>query len=251
LSSEETADHTLTLGQELMAAREQANLTLQAVEGILHISFSMLQDIENDKIDQGISPLFTKGYIKSYCGLLKLDQASMLDLYAAQYNGDCAVKQMQTFSNRSKLKEHNSYLNYVSWLIVLLLGATIFGWWYQQANTSTVLSDNIKETNAVIEQTELELVQGGDGAETSQPTLDLASIVFSEDCWIKVTDATNETIAIGIKKRGSTLTIRGVAPFEVNLGAANAVTITYQGNDLDISPYINGKTARFSVPLGK
>jgi cytoskeleton protein RodZ len=45
------------------------------------------------------------------------------------------------------------------------------------------------------------------------------------------------------------LDISGLAPFEVTLGAPDAVSITYQGNALDISRYIIDNAARFSVPL--
>lgn len=243
---------SLSLGQQLKMAREHAKLSLEEIEGTLHVSGATLRDIENDSVDQGVNPLFTKGYIKSYAGLVGMDKEEALELYAVQYSDDVSVKKMQTFSNRTKLKEHNNYLNYVSWLIVLLLGATIVGWWYQQATTDT-REQPIESTSF----NDAELSTADDSiipqnvATNTQPLAAQARFIFSEDCWIKVTDAANEIIAIGIKKQGSTLIVSGVPPFEVNLGAPNAVKIVYQGNELDITPYINGQTARFSVPLDK
>ena len=76
-----------------------------------------------------------------------------------------------------------------------------------------------------------------------------ASFTFSKDCWVKITDSTNAILAIGIKKAGRIMPINGVPPFEVILGAPESVTITYQGEVVDITPYITDKTARFSVPL--
>lgn len=251
---EEGQAESLTLGQQLKTAREQAKLSLADIERTLHVAMSTLQSIENDSIDQSINPLFTKGYIKSYAGLLGLDKEYVLSLYAQQYSDDVSVKKMQTFSNRTKLKEHNSYLNYVSWIIVLLLGATTVGWWYQQETTGESRPASTQSPSSNDEQ--LNLLQDpalpidSEDKQSSVPVTQ-ALFTFSQDCWIKVTDASNDIIAIGIKKQGTSLTLSGIAPFEVSLGAPNAVAITYLGNQLDITPYINGQTARFSVPLEK
>jgi len=249
--NDETHAAVLSLGQCLIAAREREGLTREAVESVLHISSQLIIDIEHDEIDQAVNSLFTKGYIKSYAALVKLDIDEMLALYASQYSDDAVPKKMQTFSNRVKLTEHNNYLNYVSWLIVLLLAGTTFGWWYQQANTVAVLDTvdtPVNETRKIQDDAQL---ANAIPVSIVAPQLIDATFSFSQDCWIKVTDATKETIAIGIKKQGATLALTGVPPFEVNLGAAQAVTITYLGQQLDFTPYINGKTARFNVPLDK
>jgi len=246
-AKEEDKGRDISLGKKLSAARINANLSISDVEGVLHISSDMLRDIESDSIDCQINPLFTKGYIKSYAALLKLNKDEVLSLYAQQYNEHQSPKKMQTFSNRAKLKEHNNYLNYASGLMVLLLVATMVGWWYQQSATPDVIS-----TSEIAIQQGAPLVAISSQSESSdQPQLAHALFTFSQDCWIKVTDANKETIALGIKKKGTALQLTGVAPFIVNLGAANAVRVTYLGEELDISSYINGNTALFNVPLEK
>jgi len=239
----------ISLGEQLSTARRDANLSIEDVEGVLHISSDMLRDIESDSVDCQINPLFTKGYIKSYATLLKLNKDEILNLYAQQYNEQQFPKKMQTFSNRAKLKEHNNYLNYASGLMVLLLIATMVGWWYQQS-TSTDVVFTAELAESVIQDVPLAPI-ASQTESLDQPQLAQALFTFSQDCWIKVTDANKETIALGIKKKGTTLQLTGVAPFIVNLGAANAVSITYLGEELDISSYINGNTALFNVPLEK
>lgn len=72
---------------------------------------------------------------------------------------------------------------------------------------------------------------------------------FSDDCWMNLTDATGEAIAYGVKKSGRVMTVEGVPPFEVTLGAPAVVQISYDGSDVDMSQFDAGRTARFSLPF--
>ncbi|MCP3428548.1 RodZ domain-containing protein [Opacimonas viscosa] len=72
---------------------------------------------------------------------------------------------------------------------------------------------------------------------------------FEQDCWIKITDATGEDIAYGVKKAGRVMPVSGQAPFSVILGAPKGVAITFAGSDVDISAFPTNATARFTLPL--
>lgn len=71
---------------------------------------------------------------------------------------------------------------------------------------------------------------------------------FGEDCWVNIEDATGEAIAYGVKQAGRVMSIQGVPPVEVTLGAPDNVQITVDGEPVDMSSYQNGRTARFSLP---
>ncbi|MCE2596772.1 DUF4115 domain-containing protein [Motilimonas cestriensis] len=71
---------------------------------------------------------------------------------------------------------------------------------------------------------------------------------FSNDCWIKVTDADDKTLAIGVKEKGSTLSITGKAPFKFTIGAPKAVEISYNNRTFDMTQFKAGKIARFELP---
>lgn len=72
---------------------------------------------------------------------------------------------------------------------------------------------------------------------------------FTDDCWMSLTDATGEKIAYGVKVAGRVMTISGVPPFNIILGAPGAVKINYSGEDVDMSKFNAGHTADFSLPL--
>lgn len=90
----------------------------------------------------------------------------------------------------------------------------------------------------------------------SQPDLPLADPVelvftFSGDCWMKLTDATGEDVAYGIKQAGRIMPVSGVPPFEVVLGAPESVQISYAGSAIDMTRFRPGYTARFQLPLSE
>lgn len=70
---------------------------------------------------------------------------------------------------------------------------------------------------------------------------------FAQDCWVSITDATGEVVAIGIKTAGRVMPVPGIAPFEVVLGAPRGVSLTVDGVPFDMSQFPAGRTARFTV----
>jgi cytoskeleton protein RodZ len=72
---------------------------------------------------------------------------------------------------------------------------------------------------------------------------------FSDDCWMNLVDATGEAIAYGVKASGRVMTVSGVPPFEVTLGAPQVVQISMAGDAVDMSQFPAGRTAKFELPL--
>lgn len=86
--------------------------------------------------------------------------------------------------------------------------------------------------------------------ETSDETTSIELVfTFAEDCWIKVTDATGNDIAYGVKDAGRIMPVSGMPPFSVVLGAPAGVSISYAGTPVDLSGFPYNRTARFNLPL--
>lgn len=71
---------------------------------------------------------------------------------------------------------------------------------------------------------------------------------FTADCWLQVVDATGKTLFSGIQKGGATLNLSGKSPYKLTIGAPGALTITYQGNPVDLTKFIKAnRVARLTV----
>lgn len=114
------------------------------------------------------------------------------------------------------------------------------------ANIEQVLDVLENETPDV--ESELRLFEGDDVA--SDPA-DIVELLFSfeKDCWVKVTDATGNDIAYGIKEAGRIMPVSGQPPFSVILGAPKAVKVQYAGKSVDLSFLSPDRTGRFVLPL--
>ncbi|MDP2559918.1 RodZ domain-containing protein [Psychrobium sp. 1_MG-2023] len=253
-----TDEESIPLGQQLRLARESMGYSTKDLSEQLCVSETMVASIESDTIDPSIGTLFTKGYVKNYARFVNLNVNEILELYAEQYQGKPSVKKMQSFSQRQQALAHNSYLNLLTFFIILVLSCVVIWLWWQQDTATLDIPPEAPVQLALENDGNVLLPQNNN--QSFEPlaidsnlgqqsnTID-TRFEFSEDCWVKIVDASNAVLAQGMKRRGSSVILTGVPPFAVELGAPHAVTITYQGKQLDITPFIKDKTARFSVPL--
>lgn len=86
-----------------------------------------------------------------------------------------------------------------------------------------------------------------------KPTIpvDLSSklrMSFSADCWVDIRDANGKRMLTGIKSAGEKIELSGKVPYKVVIGAPTAVTITFEGEQVDLTGYSPKQVARFSLP---
>lgn len=72
-------------------------------------------------------------------------------------------------------------------------------------------------------------------------------LVFTDDCWVRITDANGKVLALGIKKGGTSMTLSGPTPYELTLGKPSAVQLSYQNEPVDLSSYPDTRAARLTL----
>lgn len=73
------------------------------------------------------------------------------------------------------------------------------------------------------------------------------SISFIADCWTQVTDASGKVLFSALKRKGESLQLAGKPPLELRLGFARGAQVSYNGQAVDLAPYITGETARIKL----
>ncbi len=96
-----------------------------------------------------------------------------------------------------------------------------------------------------------------DSASSSQPEADADTeaeaakdelvFAFVGECWVQITDATGEVLAVGVKNTGKVMPLRGVPPFKVVLGDPSVVRLQHKQKTIDLSGYQAGQVARFTI----
>jgi cytoskeleton protein RodZ len=67
------------------------------------------------------------------------------------------------------------------------------------------------------------------------------------EAWLEVKDASGRTLISWLAPAGSERSVRGQPPFEIVLGNASAVRLTYDGRPVDLRPYTRVEVARFTL----
>jgi cytoskeleton protein RodZ len=75
------------------------------------------------------------------------------------------------------------------------------------------------------------------------------NLTFSADCWVQLTDAKGKILFSALKRGGESLSMVGEAPLELRLGFARGAQVSYNGQTVDVSPFITGETARQKLGL--
>jgi cytoskeleton protein RodZ len=78
--------------------------------------------------------------------------------------------------------------------------------------------------------------------------LEQLQLQTSADCWVNVVDATGKVLIDGVKLAGYVNTVNGKAPLKVILGAPTVVTLTLNGQNVDLTEYLDGRVARLTLP---
>lgn len=74
----ETFSFTETAGQKLAAARKDRDISVQEVAENLNLRVSIVEAVEADEYDKLPGSTFTRGYIRAYANLLRLDPDELI-----------------------------------------------------------------------------------------------------------------------------------------------------------------------------
>ena len=74
---------------------------------------------------------------------------------------------------------------------------------------------------------------------------------FKATSWVRVEDSIGKVLLSGVVQSGDRQVLAGKPPYSLFLGNAPGVSVEYQGQVIDLKPYIKSNdTARLSVPAG-
>ncbi len=76
-----TEPNALTLGERLRSARKARALSLEQVASELHLSDSVIADLENDRFEQLGAPVYVRGHLRLYARMIGLAENDVLEAY--------------------------------------------------------------------------------------------------------------------------------------------------------------------------
>jgi cytoskeleton protein RodZ len=260
--------HYQSVGQQLRAAREAARLSLDEVAHALKFSPRQIEALEADNFDALPGATIVRGFVRGYARLLRLDADALLrQLEPVMPSIPAEVRPPGNMGVASQPRGVRELSPLVTIAIVLLLAASMLVLWHffgpSTTRTMTTANAPVNALEAPLTQpvpaesqsmpVVAPLVPTGEGAMPTQmvlppdvglPTLRFA---FADRSWVEVTDASRQLLHSGENPGGSQLTLTGKPPFEIVVGNAGKVTLTYGEKVVDLMPHMRAEVARLTL----
>jgi len=136
---------SITVGAALREAREACAYSVAYVAAHTHLKEEVIVALENDNHDQLPSPVFIKGYIRSYAKLLDVDVEHLLDDYTQASTVECVTPQVKK-PKKVRSSGADPVVIWSSVTVVALLVGLLTTWWLHRDDSNPV------ELASVVEQ---------------------------------------------------------------------------------------------------
>lgn len=264
-----------TVGQILRAAREAASLTVTDVAQSLKFSPRQIEQLEADDYTSLPGTTIVRGFARSYARLLKLDADALLRMLDdLSPNSPADVRPPDNMGVASEPSGLRQISPLASVAIVLILAALLLALWhFLGPKTSNQSVEPVAENNQTVMPSAAVPVsvpaappESADQPQTvapspvtdagtaqpqpqPQPQSVVPTLVFSlEDrSWVEVVDSKKQVLHTGESPAGSRLTLSGQPPFDIVIGKAGKVKLTYGEREIDLAPYTRADVARLKL----
>jgi cytoskeleton protein RodZ len=268
------------VGASLREAREAQGLAIDDVAQQLKFAPRQIESLENERFDRLPGPTIARGMVRNYARLLKLDPEPLIQRMGPQAESvpDPAhiaerLRQEITISDGAK----RSTLIYAGFSIglLVLVGALAYEWRQQTAlpefvvparerpqqeqppqsaaATEPAQTAAAKQVPApvseppAVEQKKPETVVAAAVETPLAPGMHRIVLRTEAEAWLEVKDGAGRMLISSLTPAGIERTVRGRAPFEIVIGNASFVKLTYDGTPVDLRPHIKVEVARLTL----
>jgi cytoskeleton protein RodZ len=275
------------VGAELAQAREAQGLALADVAQQLKFAPRQLEALEQERFGALPGPTIARGMLRNYARLLKLDADALLGRLGDRLDAPDSDKLAARFSQPVPFSDsgRRSTLVYAS-VSILILGAVaaVAYEWQQERNAKRQLAF-VAAAKAPLEparaapapaapktappstpktaappsapKTAVPPAKVAEAAPAAEqravPAKPVAAGVHrivvrcEEECWIEVKDGLERQLVSSLNPAGTERVVRGQPPFELVIGNAQHVRVTYNDRPIDLQPHTRVEVARFTL----
>ncbi|MBN2467491.1 MAG: DUF4115 domain-containing protein [Deltaproteobacteria bacterium] len=106
----------VSVGEQLKKERESKKISLEEVAGTLRINKKILEALENDQYESPFPSVYLKGFLRSYCRYLGLDEKEILPLY----DEVCGYKKAESSHQKENKTEKTVFRGTLLVLLIIL-----------------------------------------------------------------------------------------------------------------------------------
>jgi cytoskeleton protein RodZ len=273
------------VGRELAAAREARGLAVADVAQQLKFAPRQLEALEQEQFEALPGATFTRGMVRSYARLLKLDPEPLVQRIAGRCevpdSGRLAVRYQQPVPFSDSARRSTFTYLYVSLGVLLLVGGVAYQWHQERTAVARKATTVIASARPAPREPEPAPVTAALAAPVAaavaapaspvqpvvrekiiterKPVVAPAStppfagahrlVVRTEgEAWIEIKDSADRMLVSSLNPPGSERVVRGRPPYRLVIGNASQVSVTYDDKPIDLAPHTRQDVARFTIP---
>jgi cytoskeleton protein RodZ len=243
-------------GSVLHDARIGAGKSLLETAEALNLLNNYVEAIEQNDYSRFNSPLFARGYIKSYARYMGLDEAPLLNDCDRICRREEQTSQQRPVQGKLQAPGHSSLiLALLAAVVVWALACWIFDGSESKAPSVVVLEQQLPSPPMLkMAPSDREILLSGDIVKihaNELPVLDgeptELKFMISEDVWLEVRKAHNNLSVRGVQRKAETLNFRVPGPVTVSAASWPVVAFYYNGVLLEIKELANSNVVRLQI----
>lgn len=263
-----------SVGQTLRGAREAKGMSRDDAAMRLRLMQRQIEAMETDDFESLGQPVFARGFVRNYARLLGLTPESLLSRMQGAPAEPTAVSQSEPALPRSWLSSPWLILLLLALLVLVAVPVALYLWLNSEVDegpASPVVASAPAREQAVevpvpaAAQPESMAPAASDAPAASGPAAEAAAeagetaapetepagsvlhLEFGGEAWTEIKDAGGRMLHRQLDAAGSSADVSGQPPFDVVIGNAAQVRLTYNGRPIDLKPFTDGTVARFTL----
>jgi cytoskeleton protein RodZ len=275
------------VGQELAAAREARGLALADVAQSLKFAPRQLEALEQERFDALPGATFARGMVRSYARLLKLDPEPLVERISGRCEVPDANRLAARYHQPVPFSDHARRSTFVylglSVGVLALVGGVAYEW--QQERVAAAKAPHkptsvakapreVPRPAAPVVPVQQAVAPAPEKAKTppAEKTKTIAAIPAvvpavtadkpkvasagpnrlvvrtAGEAWIEIKDSADRMLVSSLNPAGSERVVRGRPPYQLVIGNASNVRVTYDDKLIDLAPHTRQDVARLTVP---
>jgi cytoskeletal protein RodZ len=258
VSQAQNSSNTQRPGERLRQARLLKGREIKDIATDLNIHARILTAIEADDYQSLPEPAFIRGYLRAYGRLLGIDTDILIVQFNEIYTSATGLSSNHSLENsplQQLAKLHSRKRTNKSWMLWLLVPIVlivlvlilrpivkrIMGSNSGAAAHTVVLTDNSQAVQTPATSIPLSSLPP---VSSTQSLSDQLILTLSKPSDVNVADATGKTLISGMQGTAQPLTLNGSSPFSITLTDAPHVSLSLNGEKVDLEPYtVNGRAS--------
>jgi cytoskeletal protein RodZ len=232
-----------TIGGKLRKAREEKGISIEEVHKTTKIHPSVLEAIEEDRLENILERAYVKAFLKNYANYLGLEANEIVNTYISRHVPKAVDRPQPILKPRPVLQIKPKNLSYtiiitlafILWIFILGIATVKFIRYNKEAVKKREIIATVKPNEPARLNKSKEIIPIPKGR-----TITL-TVVTSRDVWVKVTQD-GELAFHGILSKGSEETWRADREILLSeIGRPEALNLDVNGKNIDLSERRLGK----------